>query len=34
LYDGKIIKSGDKKLANYIEKNGFKKIISNYKNKK
>jgi len=27
MYDGKIIRSGDKNLVSYIEKNGFKDII-------
>jgi len=31
MYEGKIIKSGDKSFANYIEKNGFSKIIEDYK---
>jgi Fe-S cluster assembly ATP-binding protein len=31
MYQGKIIKSGDKSFANYIEKNGFSKIIEDYK---
>ncbi len=34
MYDGKIIKSGDKSFANYIEKNGFSKIIEEYKKEK
>lgn len=33
MYDGKIIKSGDKSFADYIEKNGFTKIIEDYKRK-
>ncbi|MDD4049788.1 MAG: Fe-S cluster assembly ATPase SufC [Candidatus ainarchaeum sp.] len=31
MYEGKIIKSGDSSFANYIEKNGFTKIIEDYK---
>jgi len=31
MYQGKIIKSGDKSFATYIEKNGFSKIIEDYK---
>jgi len=31
MYDGKIIKSGDKSFANNIEKHGFTKIIDDYK---
>ncbi len=33
MYDGRIIKSGDKSFATYIEKNGFTKIIDDYKKK-
>lgn len=31
MYDGKIIRSGDKNLVSYIEKNGFKDIIKKNK---
>jgi len=30
VYDGKIIKNGDNKLVNVIEKNGYEKIIDDY----
>jgi len=32
MYDGKIIRSGDKNLVSYIEKKGFKNIISKNNN--
>lgn len=31
MYDGKIVRSGDKNLVSYIEKNGFKDIIKKNK---
>ena len=32
VYDGKVIKTGDNKLVKIIEKNGYEKIIDDYKN--